>query len=116
MSEKTTQRRSTAAAGRAAALALGFAAAAAALAAAWPGDAQADNSRGEGTKALVDRVQRDGTGWINGPATLVPRGGGKYRLEYDAAPTGGGVGQPGIPVIVGNDDGNPVVERRPAGR
>lgn len=118
MSEKTTQQqlqRSTAV-GRAAALALGLATTAAMLAAVWPGDARADNSRGEGTKALVDGVPRGGTGWSNGPATLAPRGGGKYRLDYDPVPTGSGIGQPGVPVIVGNDDGNPVVERRPAGR
>ena len=112
MSGKTTR---SAATGQAAALALGIAAAG--LAAAWPGAARADNSRGEGTKSLVDAVPRDGTGWNNGPAMLVPRGGGKYRIEHGAAPAGDvGAGWPGIPVIVDNADGNPVVERRPAGR
>jgi hypothetical protein len=113
MSGNTT--RSTAAGRQAAALALGLAAAGAA--AAWTGPARADNSRGEGTKALVDAVPRSGTGWSNGSATLVPRGGGKYRLEYGGAPAGdGGAAQPGVPVIVDNADGNPVVERRPSAR
>ena len=86
MPARTT--RSTAAGRRAAALALGLAGAAA-VTAAWTGPARADNSRGEGTKALVGAVPRDGTGWSNGPATLVPRG-GKYRLEYGSAPAGDG--------------------------
>jgi hypothetical protein len=64
----------------------------------------------------VDAVPRGGTGWSNGPATLSPRGGGKYRLEYGSGPTDGGATQPGVPVIVDNADGNPVVERRPTGR
>lgn len=109
--------RSTAAGRRAAALALGLAVAAGAAAEAWPGAARADNSRGEGTKALVDGIPRDGTGWSNGPAALIPRGGGKYRLDYGISPTGdGGAAQPGVPMIIDNADGNPVVVRRPAGR
>ena len=112
MSGRTTH--STAAGRRVAALALGLAAAGVAVA--WTGPARADNSRGEGTKALVDAVPRGGTGWSNGPATLSPRGGGKYRLDYGSGPTDGGATQPGVPVIVDNADGNPVVERRPTGR
>lgn len=116
MSGNTTRHTAVAAGRRSAALALGLAVAAAA-AAAWPGAARADNSRGEGTKALVDTVPRDGTGWSNGPAALVPRGGGKYRLEYGNAPAGdGGAALPGVPMIIDNADGNPVVERRPAHR
>ena len=111
--QANTKRLTTSAAGRlAVALALGLG-----LAVATAGAARADNSRGEGTKALVDAVPRDGTGWNNGPATLVPRGGGKYRVEHGNAPAGDyGAGWPGVPVIVDNADGNPVVERRPSGR
>jgi hypothetical protein len=48
---------------------------------------------------------------------LVPRGGGNYRLEYGGAPAGdGGATRPGVPVVIDNADGNPVVERRPPAR
>lgn len=86
-------------------------------AAAWAAPAGADNSRGEGTKALVATIPRDSTGWSNGPASLIPHGGGKYRLEYDTALASvGGAGHPGVPVIVGNSDGNPIIERLPPRR
>ena len=93
------------------ALALALALAAAAWTAA---PARADNSRGEATKALAAAVPRDGSGWNNGGARLVPRGGGKYRLEYDTAvPLDVGAGHSGEPVVVGNSDGNPVIEYLP---
>lgn len=88
----------------------------AADAAVWAAPARADNSRGEATKALAAAVPRDGTGWSNGPARLVPRGGGKYRLEHDGAPVDVGAGHPGEPVVVGNSDGNPVIEHLPPRR
>lgn len=111
MPGQTTRPTTTAAGRRAAAFALSLAVAGAATAA-WPATARADNSRGEGTKALIDEVPRQGTGWSNGPATLVPRGGGKYQVDHDNPPVGGGAARPGVPVIIDNADGNPVVERR----
>lgn len=77
------------------------------------GLARAEGSDGMGMEALVAAIPRDGTGWSNGPASLSPQGGGEYRLDYDAALAHGGVGVPGGAVIVGNDDGNPVIAHGP---
>jgi hypothetical protein len=110
-----TTRSATTTSPRAVLGALALLALSAAVAPASP--ARADNSRGEGTKALVATIPRDSTGWSNGPANLVPQGGGKYRLEYDTALAGvAGAGHPGVPVVVGNSDGNPIIERLPPRR
>jgi hypothetical protein len=87
---------------------LAMAAAAAVLLPAAP--ARADRGGGEGTQALSALVPRDGTGWTNGGATMVPLGGGKYRLEYDTLLAGPGAGHPTAAVIVGNANGNPIIE------
>jgi len=77
------------------------------------GLARAEGSDGMGMEALVATVPRDGTGWTNGPASLLSQGGGEYRLDYDAALAHGGVGMPGGAVIIGNEDGNPVIAHGP---
>lgn len=84
-------------------------------AAAWyAAPARAEDSGGDPTKALVAAVPRDGTGWSNGrDARLVPRGDGRYQVEYEGVPLDVGAGHPGEPVIVGNSDGNPIIEYLP---
>jgi len=77
--------------------------------------AQAEGSDGIGTEAVVEAlraetIRRDSpTGWSNGVAILTPRGDGKYTLSYSGSPYGG-AGMRGTAIIVGNADGNPVVE------
>jgi hypothetical protein len=77
--------------------------------------AQAEGSDGMGTEAVVEAlraetIRRDSPmGWSNGVATLTPRGDGKYSLSYSGSPQGG-VGMRGTAVIIGNADGNPVIE------
>ena len=90
-----------------AALALGFAAALAASPA-----ARADGgSEGMGTDALVAGVSRGGTGWSNGAASLTASGEGGYSLSYRGSASGeAGAGR--VATVVGNVDGNPIVEYR----
>lgn len=106
--EDTTMREHASPAFFLGALALGFAAA---LAAACPA-ARADGaSDGLGTDALVATVPHGGGGWSNGTAALIAQGGGKYSLSYAGAASGdAGAGR--AATIVGNSDGNPVVEYR----
>ena len=90
------------------ALALGFAAA---FAAASPAARADGGSDGLGTDALVAAVPHRGGGWSNGTAALIAKGDGKYSLSYTGAASGdAGAGREAT--IVGNSDGNPVVEYR----
>lgn len=97
---------------RAAMLAL----ACAAVAAAWPGAASADNSDGQGWDAVFALLPPSpGSGATNGAARLVPAGNGKYQVEYDRPlAADNGLARPGAPAVIGNSDGNPVIERNPA--
>ncbi|MBD0274586.1 MAG: hypothetical protein ICV73_21980 [Acetobacteraceae bacterium] len=89
------------------ALALGFAAA---LAAASPAARADGGSDGLGPDALVAAVPHRG-GWSNGVAALIATGDGKYSVSYTGAASGdAGAGREAA--IVGNNDGNPVVEYR----
>ena len=90
------------------ALALGFAAA---LAAACPAARADGGSDGLGTDALVAAAPRHSGGWSNGAAALIAKGDGKYSLSYTGAASGdAGAGREAT--VVGNDDGNPIVEYR----
>ncbi len=89
------------------ALALDFAAALSAACSAARADGASD---GLGTDALVATVPHGG-GWSSGMAALIAKGDGKYSLSYTGAASGdAGAGREAT--IVGNNDGNPVVEYR----
>jgi hypothetical protein len=81
--------------------------------------AHAEGSDGMGTEAVVEAFRQEtigrdsATGWSNGLATLQQQGNGKYSLSYSGSAYGG-VGVPGTATIIGNGDGNPVVEYRSA--
>jgi hypothetical protein len=81
--------------------------------------AHAEGNDGMGTEAVVEAlraetIRRDAaTGWSSGVAILQPLGNGKYSLSY-GGPTHGGLGMRGMPLIIGNGDGNPTVEYRSA--
>lgn len=89
-------------------LALGFAAA---LAAACPAARAEGGSDGLGTDALVAAMPHRGGGWSNGTAALTAEGDGTHGLSYAGSATGdAGAGREAA--VVGNADGNPVVEYR----
>ena len=86
-------------------LALGFAVLGAAPA------ARAEGSEGEGLQAVAEMMRKDairnGPGWQNGIATLHASGTG-YGISYAGSPYGA-AGR-GPLTIVGNMDGNPIIE------
>jgi hypothetical protein len=89
-------------------LAFGFAAV---LAAACPAARADGGSGGLGTDALVATVPHRDAGWSNGMAALIAKGDGAYSLSYTSAASGNaGAGREAT--IIGNSDGNPVVEYR----
>ena len=90
------------------ALALGLAAV---LAAACPAARADGGSGGLGTDALVATVPHRGAGWSNGTVALIAKGDGAYSLSYTGA-TSGDAGEGREAAIIGNADGNPVVEYR----
>jgi len=93
---------------RSCALAAGLAAV---LAAACPAARADGESGGLGTDALVATVPHRGAGWSNGTAALVAKGDGAYSLSYTSAVSGdAGAGREAT--IIGNADGNPIVEYR----
>ena len=92
------------------AAALGLAAAL--LAACSPARANG-GSDGLGTDALVAAAPRH-RGWSNGAAALIAKGDGRYSLSYAGAASGD-AGAGWEATIVGNNDGNPVVEYRAPG-
>lgn len=95
-------------------LALGLAAATAAAPA-----ARADGSEGMGTQLLAEMmreqaIRNDASGWRNGMPTLVTNGsGGGYSVVYTGRPSGD-AGMGGTIIVLGNSDGNPMVERQQA--
>ena len=78
--------------------------------------ARADESEGMGLQAVAEMMHenalRNRTGWQNGTATLNASGTG-YGISYAGTPHGS-VGR-GPLTIVGNMEGNPVVEPADAG-
>lgn len=90
-----------------ASLALGFAVLAAPA-------ARADGSEGMGLQAVAEMMRQDAIqrsdGWQNGHATLNASGSG-YGISYSGA-SYGSAGREGA-MIVGNEDGNPIVAYAP---
>ncbi len=94
-------------------LTLGLAVATAAVPA-----AQAEESEGMGTQAVVEMVREqairsNASGWRNGMPTLVNVGGGQ-SVVYAESPSGN-AGTGGTVAVTGNaGGGDPIVERQPA--
>ncbi|HYZ33398.1 MAG TPA: hypothetical protein VE684_14100 [Crenalkalicoccus sp.] len=70
-----------------------------------------DGSSGTAAEAAAAAVQREGTGWQNGAASLSPAGDGAYTLSHDVNPRGQ-VGM-GMPRVVDTVDGRPVIQYTP---
>jgi hypothetical protein len=76
---------------------------------AMPPRAFAQETHSKTVQTAVITMPRPGLGITTGTPRPVPRGNGHYTLP-DAGAVGGGAGHGLWPVVVGNDDGNPIIE------